>query len=152
MAFGQTATPPHTKVQEDDGITESTAEQHDLALAAVQRLLKARGVRTRCLHRINLKLFGDGRPFPLGERRRYVPELVVHDGTGRADTVVSVDRNSGRYLVSRPSAGAESRAVEAGQPQVVADMVLTALSSAPTASPISQRPSAAQESPADDTQ
>lgn len=137
MAFGQTATPPHTKVQEDEGITESTAEQHDLALAVVQRLLKARGVRTRCLHRINLKLFGDGRPFPLGERRRYVPELVVHDGTGRADAVVSMDRQSGRYLVSRPSAGAERRAVDADQPQAVVDMVLTVLSPASAAPPTS---------------
>ncbi|MGW4424708.1 hypothetical protein [Streptosporangium sp. NPDC004631] len=128
MAFGQTATPPHTEVQEDEGVTELTAEQHDRALAVVQRLLKARGVRARCHHRIGLKLFGDGRPFLLGERRQYLPELVVYSGAGRKSAVISMDRQSSHYLISHPTFGVERRTVNADQPQAVVEVILATLS------------------------
>ncbi|WP_371784664.1 hypothetical protein [Streptosporangium subroseum] len=122
MTSGQTATEPHTRGHEDEEVTDSMAEKHDKALAVVQRLLSVRGVRSYVVHTISLKIFGDGRPYPLGQRGRFAPELVVAGPPGWRATVI-VGSRSGCYLVSIRN-GPDLQTVR--EPQRVADLLLTA--------------------------
>ncbi|MFJ2031560.1 hypothetical protein [Streptosporangium sp. NPDC087985] len=109
----------------EKGISDATAEKHDGALAAVQRLLKVRGVRSYVVHTIALKLPGDGRPFLLGERKRYAPELVVRSDAGGVAATVTMGPRSGCYLVSIPN-GPDLQAVRSGHPEKVVNLVLAA--------------------------
>ncbi|GAA4199362.1 hypothetical protein GCM10022252_50990 [Streptosporangium oxazolinicum] len=108
-------------------MTDATAEKHGRSLALVQRLLKARGVRAKPVHTVVLRLSRDGRPLPIAERRRRVPELVAYDGGGRMAASVTVGRRSGCYLVHPSSAGAEIRTVKPDRPHAVVDVVLAAI-------------------------
>ncbi|WP_371778734.1 hypothetical protein [Streptosporangium subroseum] len=122
MTSGQTAAESRIEGHEDDEVTDATAERHDKALAAVQRLLSVRGVRSCVVHRVNLKLFGDGRPYPLGQRRRLAPELAVTGPRGWHDATVSMGPRSGCYLVSL-SSGSSPETVR--EPQQAADLILS---------------------------
>ncbi|WP_433366886.1 hypothetical protein [Streptosporangium sp. CA-115845] len=105
-------------------LVDAKAEQHDKALAIVQQLLKARGIRSYAVHTIGLKLTGDdGRPIPLEKPKRHVPELVVHNDVGWVDATVTIGPRSGCYLVSlRNGPGLET----VREPRQVADLILTA--------------------------
>ncbi|WP_371780387.1 hypothetical protein [Streptosporangium subroseum] len=125
MTTGQAVTESHAGRYGDDEVSDATAEKHDKALAVVQRLLSVRGVRSCLVHTISLKLFGDGRPYPLGQRRRLAPELVVTGSQGRRGATVSVGPRSGCYLVSlRNGPGPET----VRDPHQVVDLILTARS------------------------
>ncbi|MEV6864422.1 hypothetical protein AB0M44_25865 [Streptosporangium subroseum] len=125
MTTGQTVTEAHAGGHEDDEVSDATAEKHDAALAAVQRLLKARGVRSYVVHTIVLRLFGDGRPYSLGQRRRCAPELTVHGDAGWMVDTVTMGPRSGCYLVSlRNGPGLET----VRDPQRVVDMILSSRS------------------------
>jgi hypothetical protein len=106
--------------------SDKTADKHDRALAVVQRVLKARGVRSYVIHLHSLSLFGDGRPFPLGKRRRYTPELVIHGDTGWVIAAVTMGSRSGCYMVSMPR-GSGVETVPSERPERVANLVLAAL-------------------------
>jgi hypothetical protein len=124
MATGQTATGFRTKGHENDEVTDATAEKHDQALAAVQRLLKVQGVRSYAVHTIGLKLTDDaGRLIPLEKPKRHVPELVVHNNAGWVDATVTIGPRSGCYLVSLRG-GPDLETVR--EPRQVADLILTA--------------------------
>jgi hypothetical protein len=128
MATGPMATEPRAGGHENEEVTDATAAKHDKALAVVQRLLSVQGVRSCLVHTISLKLVGDGRPYPLGQRRRLAPELVVTGSQGRRDATVSVGPRSGCYLVSlRNGPGPET---ERDLQQVV-DLILTVRSGRP---------------------
>ncbi|GAA4219420.1 hypothetical protein FHR32_000387 [Streptosporangium album] len=105
--------------------SDAKAEKHDKALAAVQRLLKVRGAHSYVVHTHHLSLFGDGRPFPLGKRQRYTPELVVHSDVGWVIATVAIGQRSGCYLVSI-SQGPNLETVPSAHPEMVANLVLTA--------------------------
>jgi hypothetical protein len=122
MATGQTATESRTKGHEADEVTDATAEKHSQALADVQRVLRARGARSLIVNTVSLALFGDGRPYPLGKRRRFAPELSVTGSQGRRDATVSVGPRSGSYLVSIRN-GPDPETVR--EPERVADLILT---------------------------
>lgn len=108
----------------DEEVSDSTAEKHDKALAAVQRTLSVRGVRSYVVHTITLKLFGDGRPAPLGQRSRVAPELNVRSRAGMVVATVSVGSRSGSFLVSmRDSRDIET--VPATNPEKVAKLILS---------------------------
>jgi hypothetical protein len=109
----------------DDPVTDATAERRDKALAVVQRLLKTRGVRSYVVHTVELKLFGDGRPYPLGHRNRHAPELTVHNSAGRVAATVITGPRSGCYLVSLRN-GAELQAVRREQPEKAANLICAA--------------------------
>lgn len=106
-------------------ISDATAEKYDGALAAVQRLLKIRGVRSYVVHTIVLRLFSDGRPFPLGQCERHAPELVVRSDAGWVASTVTVGPRSGCYLVSIPN-GPDLQTVRSGHPEKVANLILAA--------------------------
>ncbi|MEV6868270.1 hypothetical protein AB0M44_45730 [Streptosporangium subroseum] len=127
MTLGQTAIEPHTRGHEDEEVSDATAEKHDKALACVQRLLSVRGVRSYVLHTVTLKLFGDGRPYPLEQRRRLAPELTVIGSQGWCDATVSVGPRSGCYLVSLDGRGLETLR----EPQRVVDLILASRSGRP---------------------
>ncbi|MBG0814343.1 hypothetical protein [Planomonospora sp. ID82291] len=94
-------------------VDETTAEHQDKALAVVQRLLKERGIRTRCHHRISLGLFADraadhswpDKPMRRYWMDRYPPELTVLDPEGRCDATVTVDSCSGYLVWLRTASG-----------------------------------------------
>jgi hypothetical protein len=109
----------------DDPVTDATAERRDKALAVVQRLLKARGVRSYVVHTVELKLFGDGRPYFLGQRIRRAPELAVHNAAGWVVATVTMGPRSGCYLVSLRN-GAALQAVRREQPEKAANLICTA--------------------------
>ncbi|MEV6866976.1 hypothetical protein AB0M44_39040 [Streptosporangium subroseum] len=123
MATGLTATELHADGHADDEVSDARAEEHDRALAVVQRLLKDRGVRSFTVHTYGLKLFGDARPLSRGGLRRLAPELVVHRHAGWTVATVSVGSRSGSYLVSI-SNDPDLRTVR--EPQQVADLILAA--------------------------
>ncbi|WP_371781453.1 hypothetical protein [Streptosporangium subroseum] len=127
MTPGQTTTEPRIRGREDDEVTDATAEKHDLALAAVQRLLSVRGVRSRVVHTIGLKLFGDGRPYSmgLGQCRRFAPELVVRSGAGMVVAEVNVGARSGSFLVSMRD-GRDIETVPPRDSEKVANLILSA--------------------------
>ncbi|WP_433245343.1 hypothetical protein ACQPYK_43270 [Streptosporangium sp. CA-135522] len=126
MATGQTTAESCTEGHEDHEVTDTTAEKHDRALAVVQRLLKASEIRTQVVHRISLKLFGDGRPSPQGKLRRHAPELIAYGDAGWTVATVAMGRRSGYYLISLPAVGVTSQIVNADQPHAVVDLVLAA--------------------------
>lgn len=107
--------------------SDAKAERHDKALAAVQRLLKVRGAHSYVVHTHHLSLFGDGRPFPLGERQRYTPELVVRSDAGWVIATVTMGQRSGSYMVSIPKSP-DLEAVPSAYPERVANLVLAAQS------------------------
>ncbi|AWS47190.1 hypothetical protein [Streptosporangium sp. 'caverna'] len=119
-----TAFPIGDTEDREDSVTDATAEQHDKALAVVQRLLKARGVRAYAAHTIGLRLLGTGGLHPLGESRRYAPELIVHSGAGWVFATVTVGARSGCYLVSLWN-GFDLRTVKREHPEKVADLILS---------------------------
>jgi hypothetical protein len=125
MTSGQTATESRTRGCEDEEVSGKTAEKHDKALAAVQRLLSVRGVRSHVVHTITLKLFGDGRPYSLGQRGRFAPEPVVCSGAGWVVVTVTVGSRSGCYLVSMRD-GRDIETVPSAAPEKVANLVLSA--------------------------
>jgi hypothetical protein len=104
-------------------ITEAAAEKYDRALAAVQKLLLVRDVRSFVVHTIDLKLSVDGRPAPLGEVRRHSPELIVHDDAGWMVATVSMGPRSGSYLVSIPN-GPGLQTVGSEYPEKAANLIL----------------------------
>ncbi|MEV6859909.1 hypothetical protein AB0M44_02705 [Streptosporangium subroseum] len=90
----------------------------------MQRTLSVRGVRSYVVHTITLKLFGDGRPAPLGQRSRVAPELNVRSRAGMVVATVSVGSRSGSFLVSmRDSRDIET--VPATNPEKVAKLILS---------------------------
>lgn len=100
------STPYPRPAQEDKTVTETTAEKQDRALAAVQRLLKQVGIRSRRDHKISLGLFthrvNPAWPDSADLRswtRRYPPELVVTDSQGKLTATVTIERRSGAYLL-----------------------------------------------------
>lgn len=125
MATGQTAAEPREGPGNNE-VTDATAERHDRALAVVQRLLRDRRVRAYAVHTISLKLSGDGRPFPRGEHKRYVPELVAYSDAGRMVATVAVGPRTGCYLVSRNGIGLQP----VRGPQQVVDLILSDCSGA----------------------
>ncbi|WP_371784985.1 hypothetical protein [Streptosporangium subroseum] len=123
MTSGQTAIEPRTRGHEDEDVSDKTAEKHDQTLAAVQRLLSVRGVRSYVVHTITLKLFGDGRPIPLGQRSRHAPDLDVRSRAGWVVATVSVGSRSGSFLVSTRD-GRDIETVPSGVPERVANLIL----------------------------
>jgi hypothetical protein len=113
---------PETLAEE---CNSATAEKHDRASATVQRVLKARGARSYIVHMHSLKLFGDGRPLPLGQLKRYTPELVIHSDAGWVIAVVTIGPRSGCYMVSIPR-GPGIETVPSDRPERVANLVLAA--------------------------
>ncbi|MDP9848662.1 hypothetical protein [Streptosporangium lutulentum] len=97
----------------------------DRDLAVVQRLLKAREVRSRVVHTVDLKLFGDGRPYPLGHHILHAPELTVHDAAGSAAATVTMGPRSGCYLVSLRN-GSDPQTVRRERPERVANLICAA--------------------------
>ncbi|MEV6865303.1 hypothetical protein AB0M44_30375 [Streptosporangium subroseum] len=124
MASVQAVTESRSAEHEDDKVSDATAEKHDAALAAVQRLLKAQGVRSYVVHTIVLRLFGDGRPYSLGQRRRCAPELTVHGDAGWTVATVIMGSRSGCYLVSMRD-GRDIETVPSETPEKVASLILT---------------------------
>jgi hypothetical protein len=112
-----------TEHENDHEATEATAERHGRTLADVQHLLKARGIHAYTVHTVGLKLFGDGRPYPLGKRERQAPELVAYCDTGWAVATVTVGRRSGCYLVSVRDS---TKLQVVRNPQQVVDLILSA--------------------------
>ncbi|MER5643963.1 hypothetical protein [Streptosporangium sp. NPDC002524] len=118
MASGQTVTEVHVEVYEDDEVTKETAEEYGEALAVVQRLLRAQGIRSCLFRTISLKLLGSGGPHPYRWR---TPELVVANSRGSRDATVRVGPRSGCYFVTiRNRTGLET----VREPQKVADLIL----------------------------
>ncbi|WP_371783276.1 hypothetical protein [Streptosporangium subroseum] len=114
-------------------VDEVAAGNQDKALAVVQRLLKKRGIRARCHHRISLGLFAAredeaGRPDELSLRSwmdRYPPELAVFGSQGWRDATVMVGPRSVCYLVAvRGDTGAEM--IRCEDPVKVVDLILAA--------------------------
>ncbi|MDP9866354.1 MULTISPECIES: hypothetical protein [Streptosporangium] len=110
-------------------VDEVTAEEQDKALAVVQRLLRERGIRARCHHKITLGLISDGEaPWPdrasmQSWLKRYSPELVVTGSQGWCDATVSVGPRSGCYLVAlRDESGLQK--VRGEHPEKVVDLIL----------------------------
>lgn len=100
----------HTPETAAEECSDATAEKYDRALTAVQRLLKVRGARSYVVHTHCLKLFGDGRPFPLGTLKRYTPELVVHSDAGGVIAVVTMGPLAGvRRDRALPRVGVDAR-------------------------------------------
>jgi hypothetical protein len=118
-----TASPTGDTKDHENSVTDATAEQHDKALAAVQRLLKARGVRAYAVHTVGLTLFGTDGLHLLGEHKRHAPELIVHNGAGRVVATVTMGPRSGCYLVSLWN-GFDLRTVKREHPEKVADLIL----------------------------
>ncbi|WP_326645276.1 hypothetical protein OG884_12670 [Streptosporangium sp. NBC_01755] len=106
-------------------MTDATAEKHDAALAVVQRLLKVQGVHSYAVHTIALKPAENGKPWPLSQRTRYAPELVVHGEAGWLTASVSIGTRSGCYLVSLRN-GPGLQTVRREQPEKVVNLVLGA--------------------------
>ncbi|WP_371783525.1 hypothetical protein [Streptosporangium subroseum] len=127
MTSAQAVTESRSTEHEDDEVSDATATRHDAALASVQRLLKARGVRSYVVHTIVLRLFGDGRPYALGQRRRHAPELAVHGNAGWMVATVTMGPRSGCYLIS---AGNNTDLQTVREPQQVVDLILLAYSQA----------------------
>ncbi|RCG26527.1 hypothetical protein DQ384_29260 [Sphaerisporangium album] len=115
-----------------DEVSETTAEKHDAALGAVQRLLKAQGVRSQVIHVIHLKL-SRARPL-LMVRTQVTPELAVHRGDGQVVAVVSMGTHSGCYLVTVRGSLPDVHTVRRRHPERVADLVAAALHSERAAS------------------
>jgi hypothetical protein len=107
-------------------ISDVVAERHDFALGRVLPLLRTSGISAHIVHTLRLQLFGDGRPLPRGDLRRYAPELVAYSEAGWRIATVTVGPRSRCYLVSLPTAGVTSQMVDADRPTVVAEMVLAA--------------------------
>lgn len=114
-------------------IDEATADLHDTALAVVQRLLRERGVRARCHHRIGLGLYAnrmDGVVWPdrsplRSWMERHPPELVVIGSRGLRVVTVTVGARSGCYLVALHD-GSDLQAVRREWPERVVELVLAA--------------------------
>jgi hypothetical protein len=107
----------------EEVVSDETAESRGRSLIVVQRLLRAQGIRSYTIYTVNLKLFGNGRPAPLGQRTRLAPELRVTDPQGWRDATVTVGPRSGCYLVSLRN-GPNLQTVR--EPQQVADLILGA--------------------------
>lgn len=114
-------------------VDDATAENQDKALAVVQRLLKAKGVRARRHHTISLGLFAsrvDAMAWPDGPvlrswLKRYPPELTVTGPQGWCEARVTVGARSGCYLVCLRN-GPELRKVGGKQPEKVVDLIMRA--------------------------
>lgn len=87
---------------------EGAVERQDRALAVVQRLLRERGIRSRCYHTISLGLsavredkagsaVASGPSFWL---ERFPPELVVTGPQGWREATVTIGDRSSAYLLS----------------------------------------------------
>lgn len=116
---------PARGTDQKTAVTDATAENHDRALAVVQKLLKAKGVHSYAVHTIGLKLSEGGKPWPLGQRTRYAPELVACDEGGRAVASVTIGPRPGGYLVSLPNVPG-LRNIRRERPEKVAQLILSA--------------------------
>ncbi|MFI6886499.1 hypothetical protein [Streptosporangium canum] len=113
-------------------VDEATAEDQDKALAVVQRLLKERGIRSRCHHTISLGMFAShtdevtwpNRPFR-SWLDRHPPELAVIGPQGGHDVTVTIGSRSGSYLVSLPSTP-DPQIVRSEHPEKVVALILAA--------------------------
>ncbi|WP_371781670.1 helix-turn-helix domain-containing protein [Streptosporangium subroseum] len=77
---------------------------------------------TACGAEDQVALHGDGRPYPLGQRARFAPELSVTGSQGWRDATVVVGPRSSSYLVSIRN-GPDLLTVR--EPEQVAQMILT---------------------------
>ncbi|MEV6866631.1 hypothetical protein AB0M44_37250 [Streptosporangium subroseum] len=107
--------------REEKGISEAKAEEFNGALANVQRLLRAAGIRSYSVRSIGLKLLGSGEPYPKGQIQWHVPELFVRSDAGWLTATVTMGTRSGCYLVSvRGGTGLQT----AREPEQVAHLIL----------------------------
>ncbi|WP_433363065.1 hypothetical protein [Streptosporangium sp. CA-115845] len=112
-------------------VDEATVEIHDRALAVVQRLLNARGIRAHCHHTISLGLFANSaaawpdQPPLRSWMERHPPELTVKGPQGWRVATVTVGARSGSYLVSLRD-GADLQAVRSEHPEKVVALIVAA--------------------------
>ncbi|MGW4423812.1 hypothetical protein [Streptosporangium sp. NPDC004631] len=121
---------------------EGEVERQDRALTVVQRLLRERGIRSRCHHTISLGLSAvreggaactDGASSVIASAsgpsfwlERFPPELAVTGPQGWPEATVTIGVRSGAYLLSLRN-GPDLQKVARAEPEKVASLIAGAL-------------------------